>query len=281
MKYFLILFINLSLYGQYFDTVTVSNKIKFINYLRENKQDGDALYLLNYFNSQVKIDSLQLFEAKLLLGLRREKDADTLLGKNANLFPDSSSLICSYRLLKNHINLLVGKADQLNDPGCLNHIAHKDVWRIQLLMASVLKNKTEDFDLLFNSEKSKDPILSLIEFDLYVQKVDISRRRKKSGFLAGLMSAVIPGTGKIYAGKPHEALNSFLPVAFNAVQAGEGYYYKKFNSPHFYVFAGIGSVFYASNILGSVRAAKRKNEEFSDKIKTNVEFELTKLIKYY
>ena len=104
---------------------------------------------------------------------------------------------------------------------------------------------------------------------------------KKSGFVAGLLSAVLPGSGKIYAGKPHEAINGFLPVALNLLQAGEGYYHKQFESPHFYFFSAVGSVFYASNIVGSVRAAKRKNQEFSDRVKTNIEFELAKIIKYY
>jgi hypothetical protein len=281
MKYFFIFFINLSVYGQYFDTVSIKNKINFINYLKTNKQTSDALYLLNYFNSQVQIDSLQLLEVKVLLELRREKDADSLLKKTERFFPDSSALSCTYKLLKNHVCLLSGKFENLTEPACFNHALHKDAWRIQLLSASVLKRKADDFEMLFNSGKSSDPVSSLIEFDLYILNVETSRRREKNGFLAGLMSAIIPGTGKLYAGKPHEVFASFLPVAYNLVQAGEGYYYKKFDSPHFYIFGTISSVFYASNILGSVKAAKRKNEEFSYKIKANVEFEITKLIKYY
>jgi hypothetical protein len=281
MRFFLFLFISSSFYGQYFDTVSVANKIKFVNFLKDNKQANDALYLLNYFNSQTQIDSLQLLEAKLLLELRREKHADSLLVKVAEIFPDSSHLKCQYNLINNHVQLLIGNYDGLKEPGCLNHILHKDAWRIQLISASILKNKSETFDLVFNSGKSADPNLSLIEFDLYVQHTEIIRRRKKSGFVAGLLSTILPGTGKIYAGKPHEALGSFLPVLFNGVQAAEGYYYKKFDSPHLYVFGSVATVFYASNILGSVRAAKRNNDEFVTRIKTHVEFEISKLIKYY
>ena len=281
MRYFVFLFLNFSLYGQYFDTVSIGKKIEFVNYLKDNKQTTDALYFLDQINEKAPIDTLCLIEAKLLLELRREKDAADLLKKNEVLFPDSAFSKCSYRLLKNHTNLLTGKYNELTEPGCFNHVFHLDVWRLQLLTSAVLQKKPEDFELLFNSAKCADAVLSLVEFDLYVQNAEINRRRKKSAFLAGLLSAVIPGLGKLYAGKPHEALGSFLPVAFNAIQAGEGFYHKGFDSPHFYAFGALGSIFYTSNIVGSARAAKRKNLEFFDKIKGNVEFEISKLIKYY
>lgn len=280
-KLFLISFINLSLYGQYFDTISIPKKINFVNHLRQNKQIDDACYLLNYFNSQVQIDSLKLMEVKLLLELRREKDADSLLQSCANLFPDSSSLKCSYILLKNHARLLNGKYDEITDPRCPDHLSHREIWRLQLLSAAILKNKTNDFEMVFNSGKCYHPNLSLIELSMYDQNIQLKERRKKSGFVAGMLSAILPGSGKIYASKPREALTGFLPVAFNLVQAGEGYYYKKFESPHLYIFGSISTAFYASGIYGSVRAANRKNTEFKDKIKANVEFEITKLIVYY
>ena len=281
MRLLVLLFIPLSFYGQYFDSVSIEKKINFVTYLKANNQTEDALHLLHYFNSQVKIDSLQLFEAKLLLELRREKDADTLLQKCAGLFPDSSNLNCSYILLKNHANLLIGNYDKIIEPKYYKKLVHYEAWRIQLLSATLLNKKMDDFDLVFNAGKCNDANLALIEFYIYVQKVEISRRRKKSSFIAGLLSAIIPGSGKIYAGKPHEALTGFIPVAFNLAQAGEGYYYKKFDSPHLYIFGLLGTVFYASGIYGSGKAATRKNNEFNTKIKNNIEYEITKLIKHY
>jgi hypothetical protein len=281
MRVILLLLFSTSLYGQYFDTISIEKKITFVNYLKQNKQHEDALYILNHFNSKVQIDSLILMEAKLLIDLRREKHADSLLKSCLNLFSDSSKLICNYRLLQNHVNILKSNLDDLKKPNFTTNLIHYEAWRIQQLAAALLKNDIGHFDEIFNSGKCTDPNISLIEFSLYVQKTEMFRRRKKSGFLAGLFSTIIPGSGKIYAGKPHEALTSFVPVVFNLAQAGEGYYYKKFESPHLYVFGSIGTVFYTSNIYGSFKAAKRKNTEFNNKVKNNIEYEITKLISYY
>lgn len=135
--------------------------------------------------------------------------------------------------------------------------------------------------MLFNSVKCNDPILSLAEFDLYVTMMDLKNHRFKKPFLAGLFSAILPGSGKIYAGKPHESLMSFIPVAFNFAQAAEGYYYKKWESPHLYIFGSLTTVFYSSGIAGSYKSAKRKNEEFMLRIKDNIDFEKNKLISFY
>jgi hypothetical protein len=149
-------------------------------------------------------------------------------------------------------------------------------------MASLLlQKKLQDFNLVFNSSKCVDPICSVAEFALSVQQNNVEHLKRKKPFLAGLFSAIIPGTGKLYAGKPREAIYSLMPVVFNFAQAAEGYYYNKTNSPHLYVFGAVGTVFYASNIYGSARAAKRKNEENRFRLRNNIEFEVYKLIKYY
>jgi hypothetical protein len=281
MKWFVIFFVQLSVFGQYFDTISLSNKIQFIHYLKKQHQTADAHFLLKHINSKIKSDTLQLLEAKLLFEMGRSREAETLLKQSDVFIADSSSHMCSYRFLLNHALLIHGSSEHMLEPVCNNHPYHRELWRIQLLASSVLRNRGEDFHLLFASQKSADPILSLIELDLYIYNREQTTRRKKRPFLAGTISAMLPGAGKIYAGKPHEALNAFLPVIFNGLQAGEGYYHRKWQSPHLYVFGSIGAVFYASNILGSAKAAKRKNQEFENKLKANVEFEISKLIRYY
>lgn len=267
-------------FGQFFDTVSLANKIEFVRYLQKNKQTEDAYYLLHNINVSHSSDSLSLMEVKLLLNLNQHKKADSLLQGLANTSKLSPESECRYTLIKNHIHLLESDSSVIETPPCA-HTIHREVWRIQLLAKALLHKNTEEFDMIFNSGKNFDPTLSLIEFSLYVQKEEILRYPRKKKVMAGLISALLPGAGKLYAGKPHEALNAFLPVVFNGAQAAEGYYYKKFKSPHFYIFTSIGTVFYASNIIGSARAAARKNDEFYDRLKANTEFEIAKLINYY
>ena len=276
--FFILLSVKLS--AQYFDTISVSEKIKFARYLKKNNQTEDALFLLHQLNSTGNNDSLKLMEVRLLLDLKRANQSIDLANNFLETSSDTSSSICALQLLKNHGHLLKENADSLFEPAC-SHIIHKDIWRIQLLSKYLLKSRFEDFEMVFNSGHSDHSVLAVIEFALNVQKYEMMNRRKKSPFLAGLLSTILPGSGKIYAGKPREALNAFLPTVFNFAQAAEGYYYKKLDSPHLYIFGTIGSVFYFSNIYGSGMAAKRKNEEYNYKVKSNIEFEISKLTPYY
>jgi hypothetical protein len=266
--------------AQFFDTIPLSNKIKFIRFLQENRQYEDAWFLLHHFNSVQTTDSLQIMEAKLLLELRREKEADTLLEQLSEKWNDSSEFRCTFDLIRNHSRLMIGKYDSLRAPAC-KHGHHDEAWRIQLMSSYLLRKRTEDFELVSGAGSFNNAAMGQMASNLRKQKTLIASYHKKSGFVAGLFSAVIPGTGKVYAGKPHEALTGFVPVAVNFLQAGEGYYHKQLNSPHFYVFGAIGTMFYVSNIYGSARAVKRKKREFEEKIRIDIETEIVQLIKYY
>lgn len=283
MRYLSIAFILISscISAQSLDTLPIAKKVEFVQYLKTNRQMDDALYLLHYFNALQRIDSLQLMEVKFLLDAKREKDADSLLQQISGSISDTMINKCRITLLQNHCAINNERYSDLKEPQCYKHPLHAEVWKLQLLTAYTFQHKFEEFDMIFNSRKCNDANLSLTEFYLYVQMQDLKNYRRKKPFVAGLLSAIIPGSGKIYTKKPHEALFSFMPVAFNFAQAAEGYYYKKFESPHLYVFGGIGSVFYASSIVGSARSATRKNEEFYSKIKANIDLEIGKLVKYY
>lgn len=241
----------------------------------------DALFLSSYFNQRMPHDSIKLLEIKLNLEAARYKISDSLLHKYFSDYSDSLIDQCTITLIRNHCYLEKGAFNSITDPSCAKHPTHRETWKIQLLISYLQQNKQEEFDMLFNAVKCSDPILSLAEFDLYVMMTDLKHHRFKKPILASLFSAIIPGSGKIYAGKPHESLMSFIPVAFNFAQTAEGYYYKKWESPHLYVFGSLTTVFYASGITGSYKSAKRKNEEYMLRLKDNIDFEKNKLIPYY
>jgi hypothetical protein len=84
--------------------------------------------------------------------------------------------------------------------------------------------------------------------------------------VAGMLSAAVPGLGKMYAGKPAEAVSGFLYVG--AMMAASYDFYNRWGAgnPFFIVSAGITSLFYIGNIWGSVIAVNRSNYEFNHEI---------------
>ena len=88
----------------------------------------------------------------------------------------------------------------------------------------------------------------------------------KSPALAGFMSTVIPGTGKIYTKNWKDGLISLLLVSANAFQAYRGFSQQGKRSAYGWVFGGLTVAFYSGNVWGSVKAAKKYNSNIDDEI---------------
>lgn len=261
-----------------FDSIGRRSAVAFLSYLEKKGQADDAVYLLSRLPSRIKDDSLMIAQARGLLALKREKEALSLL---AAFKPAENKTLNKVTLLQNHARLLMQRNDSVLAPECAGDTLCEALYRIQLMAALLLKEDHRNFDVLFKSFSSRNALLTLSAYNLYVYSEQWQDRRKKSPAVAGILSAIVPGTGRLYAGKPHEALHTFLPVAFNIAQSAEGFYHKQYKSPHFYVFGSMAAFFHVANIAGSVRAAKRKTSEEIDLYRLNIEHELSKLLKYY
>ncbi len=88
--------------------------------------------------------------------------------------------------------------------------------------------------------------------------------KTKSPFLAGTLSAVVPGLGKVYTENYGDALMAFLFTGINIWQAYRGFSKDGIKSVHGWIFASLGAAFYLGNIFGSVKAAKRHNQKIDD-----------------
>lgn len=83
----------------------------------------------------------------------------------------------------------------------------------------------------------------------------------RSPWMAGFLSALVPGLGKVYAGKHHEGLAAFTITSMYGIQTAEAYFRQGFKTPVFY-FTGLFTLgYYIGNIWGSSLAVKRKNQE--------------------
>lgn len=93
----------------------------------------------------------------------------------------------------------------------------------------------------------------------------VTHIRKKSPALAAGLSAVVPGLGKVYAGRPRHGLAAFLPCAVLGFQAAEAYKNGGCKDTRFLVCSSLFSVFYIGNIYGSALTVKAvRNETIND-----------------
>jgi TM2 domain-containing membrane protein YozV len=92
----------------------------------------------------------------------------------------------------------------------------------------------------------------------------------KNPLTAALLSAIIPGTGKIYTGQVGDGIVSLISVGLLAYLS-----YANFQADHKvrgWIFASVGSLFYAGNIYGSAASADIYNAgiQFNFKKELNI-----------
>lgn len=221
---------------------------------------------------------------------------DSLLKKE----PNSDSLLyfkAYINLKKFSFNKAIEFSNQLKDSTILKskifaHIAYlalsKKVFNVNLnykqlydttyieqlkiiaLAKLIIEKKYMEFEELYKSTKFKNDMNSLCAYNLWTLSYNYQNTKLKKPFIAGALSAIIPGLGKVYSGKKHEAISVFVPFVISGAQATEGFIKKGFRSWHFYVFGTITTGIYLSNIYGSANAAKRKNKETNEELYINI-----------
>lgn len=105
----------------------------------------------------------------------------------------------------------------------------------------------------------QDSFLTQQHAQLLKIQQDYLKKPKKSAFIAGAMSAVVPGLGKVYAGKPVQMITPLLSMIVWTAQAVEIGIKSGYTHFAFWIPVSIGSLFHLSNIYGSYRLAKTYN----------------------
>lgn len=90
----------------------------------------------------------------------------------------------------------------------------------------------------------------------------------KSPFIAGLLSAVVPGSGKIYTGRISDGLTAFVINSLFAFLTYDNFKHNhKFRG---WLFAGLTGFFYGGNVYGSAVSASLFNAEIDYQLNKDV-----------
>jgi len=263
-----------------------SSDMIFEKYLLQNNLLNDSKTLLEQYSSaqslsNVQKDSINYFFGKTYYLLEKpgvSANYYSRVSKESNLFPESYAMR-TYLLLsiKDTADLSQPfQSFQTNDP------LTNEIELFCNASASLYNSDTTTFNY-FNSKYSL-PNSSLTEYEKKLTEIKNSIPvYKKSGMIAGSLSALIPGLGKIYAGKPKQGLTTFIPVFILGLQAYEAYKRSGVKSPWFIADSGLFTIFYIGNILGSALSVSVKRKEIqhevNDQILLNMHIALQKLYK--
>ena len=96
----------------------------------------------------------------------------------------------------------------------------------------------------------------------------------RSPFLAGILSTVIPGAGRVYTGRFADALNTLFTVGITGWQAYDGFRRDGLSSAKGWTFGTLCGIFYVGNIYGSVISARVYNRHIADEFLATLTVEL-------
>ena len=96
----------------------------------------------------------------------------------------------------------------------------------------------------------------------------------KSKVAAGVMSSLVPGSGKMYAHRIADGLYSMIIIGLVGWQAYDGFSKEGTRSARGWIYGTMGTVFYMGNIYGSVVAVKIHNQRVEDDFLSKIDISL-------
>lgn len=266
-KTLLILFIiiyNTSAIAQ--DLYNFENTKKFAEYLAKSGQydlatrEFERLTFMSPENDTLKSSLLSMY--------RRSGKYDEALIRGKQLYPELTSMSASSAVEYGRTLLL--KSD---------YKSAKSFWETNSNLSSADKTiLSATSDVLQDNYKSANEILKTLkpeDHKLAINYKDLTEQAKaikrKSPALAGIMSAIIPGSGRMYAKDWKDGIVSIFFVGTMAAQAIRGFNKSGVKSTRGWIYGGIGFGFYLGNIYGSVVSAKGYNKKSHLGIRTKIE----------
>ena len=174
------------------------------------------------------------------------------------------------------------KLEQYNESINFINLQMKTVELNDIYTSKLCLIQSINFAKLSEWEKSLKEIEKSLQFKYSdyannVKKIIIKGNslKHKSPTAGLLLSSVIPGLGKVYAGKPKDAVYSFLLVSISGWQSYRGFSNDGVNSLRGWFSSALFTSFYIGNLYGSFVEVKlynyRKENEIVNQL--NIEFQ--------
>ncbi len=247
-------------------TATFSREWQFARYLADKDATDEATFVLQQFDKQTltapQRDSLAYLTGWLAYGAKSLDEASLHLLSVSPTSPFylNSQYFGAYCLAFQH--------RQDSARAVMQHLPAPDstlreLRALQQAGVALLQRRYAWYDTLRQQFSYSSYVMSAEEtrFDAYRQGLAAQKRRSPA--VAGLLSAVVPGLGKVYAGKAKQGIAAFLPVLTLGLLTWEGYRKDGPTSLRFLGFGSLFTVFYIGNIWGSTLAVKVRRDEFN------------------
>lgn len=213
---------------------------KFINHLVYNNLNLEHKSYLSLLEKQNDLsDSLIYFKTKFALFTNDSSNYNKLYPKCSLCFNDT--------------NLLKYSASYFTKLSLHNT---KKLWDVEFKTNSNYSKNTllyKSFELIQNPSLNPD----FLPYTLQMHYNEFKAANRKNIWLAGALSAIVPGSGKLYIGRPHSFWGSFITNTLYGITAYESINKLGIKNGYSIFTTGVFGVFYLSNIFGTAFDLKR------------------------
>ena len=235
---------------------SVSGEYDFALYLLGNDLRRDASTLLS--RDWAPSDTLDYLRGRLAFEDRSLAEASAYLGAIGRDSPYYEYALFHSVVADAHL----GRYDEARDRLEGYSGQYQELARLQRAGLALLRSDPAAFRL--ESSGFTHSPFALDESEQMLGKIGQVRFEKsgRSPVLAAAMSAVIPGSGKIYAGKTGEGMAGFIMVGTLAAITAENWVKAGPTNWKTLLFGTAGTLFYIGNIYGSYISVSLYNEDF-------------------
>jgi hypothetical protein len=243
-----------------------SREWQFARYLADKEATDEATFVLQAFDQQLltvpQRDSLAYLRGWLSYGAKSLNEASQhlLVVSPASPFYVKSQYFGAYCLAFQH-KLDSASVTIQNAP--VTDSTLRELNAFQQSGVALLQRQYARYDTLRQRFSYSSYALKTEETNFDSYRNALLAQKRRSPAVAGLLSAIMPGLGKVYAGKARQGIAAFLPVLTMGLLAWEGYRKDGPTSLRFLGFGSLFTVFYVGNIWGSTLAVKVRRDEFN------------------
>lgn len=254
----------------------VNSDIPFIKHLINKGYYKEAIYLIDrdtFDYQKQQLDSLHFFHGWAHYSLKNLEQSTHFLLKvgNESPFYRKSHFFAGYNqiYLENY-----DEAQNIFNQMNIREEPHLSLLNFELTGIDMLQG---------NWQQAKEQLKLVNENNatLYEQVLALEEICKehenhssKSPVLAGIMSGIIPGTGKIYAGETGSGIASMIGTVGFGLITWENYHKRGIKNAKTIIFGSIFILNYVSNIYGSVISIKVSENEYKYTVHNQILFQL-------
>jgi tetratricopeptide (TPR) repeat protein len=249
--------------------------LTFVNHLVNRGNYSEALYVLdstNCFTNRLN-DSIFYLRGWSLYSLKRLVESSENLIKvgPSSEYYLKSHFIAAYNYTHNgSYELALKTLSEIS----LSREREQSLKNYEMAGIFLLQNNLLRFDESVNLINKTQYEISESYENLLGISSEIKSHKKKSPFVAGALSVIIPGSGKYYAGKKGEAVTTFISTAGLGLVTLESFKRKGFNNFRTIAFGTAFAFSYAANIYGAVVTVNIIETEYEENVTNSILFNL-------